>query len=62
MKVYQVPRETYIRFKEKEIDEVLLFHKVDGMYSRCSTKEGHMIYIAVWAEVEVLDGKPEDWE
>jgi hypothetical protein len=62
MKLYNVPRKTYIHFKEDDIDEVLFFDHVDGAYSLCYTPTNQPVHLAAWVEVEVLDEKPEGWD
>lgn len=62
MKLYEVPRRSYIHFKEEDIDEVLFFDHVDGMYSFCLNSKGNPVHLKAFADVEVLDGKPEGWD
>lgn len=68
MKLYEVPRNSRIRiindvvvadrYKEKNlvpnIDEVLSFKKIDGMYSLSYNSNNEPIHLAAWTEVEVL--------
>jgi hypothetical protein len=53
MKLYEVPRNTRIKFQEYEFN----FHHVDGMYSYCTDDEGNVIHLSASAEVEVIDEK-----
>lgn len=68
MKLYEVPRNSRIRvietptvedkYKQKKvipnIDEVLEFKKLDGMFSNCYNVEGELVRMAAWSNVEVL--------
>ena len=51
VKLYDVPRGSKIKF----FDEVLTFHRLDGMYSVCTNEEGKLVHLSVGAPVEVLD-------
>ena len=66
MKLYDVPRNSKIRIIDEDVKnppaslkqntgDVLDFHHIDGMYSYCKDKEGNVVHIAAWTEVEVLD-------
>ena len=59
MKLYEVPRETYITLGDGSI---LLFHSIDGMYSCCTDSEGNIVHIVAWAEVEIYEGVLNDKE
>ena len=48
MKLYEVKRNTYIRFK----GERLFFVQIDGMYSICKDEKGNFVHIAAYSEVE----------
>ena len=50
VKLYEVPRGSKIKF----FDEVLTFHRLDGMYSVCTNEEGKLVHLSVGAPVEVL--------
>lgn len=68
MKLYEVPKNSRIRitepatveqrYKEKftrpEVGDELDFKKIDGMYSICYNKQGELIRLAAWNDVEVL--------
>jgi hypothetical protein len=56
MKLYNVPRNSKIRVKFDDHEEILDFSHVDGMYSLCFDKAGRPVHIAAWTEVEVIDG------
>jgi hypothetical protein len=64
MKLHEVPPNTRIKVigdiqtpvaspKICAGDE-LMFHDIDGMYSRC-TKDGEAVYLVAWAEVEIIN-------
>jgi len=65
MKLYDVPRGSYIILKEdtsvppvhRELKEreVLKFHRIDGAYSYCVDSEGNTVHPAAWSEVEIVD-------
>lgn len=56
MNLYEVPRNTKIKFKDNEGNETaLLFHHVDGMYSYCTDDDGHVVHLAAWTDVEVAE-------
>jgi cytochrome bd-type quinol oxidase subunit 1 len=67
MKLYNVPRNSKIRVVGDikippaapiiEEQEVLNFSHVDGMYSYCTNKDGEVVHLVAWAEVEVIDDK-----
>ena len=64
MKLYEVPRNTLIRVLDKikvpicapEIKkgDILLFESIDGMYSCCKDKDGNVVHLVAWAEVEIV--------
>jgi len=64
MKLYDVPRKTWVvvqantdgpvashNFAEKE---EIFFDHLDGMYSFCKDKEGMVVHLPAWAEVEIV--------
>lgn len=53
-KLYDVPRNSYIKFANSENNEVYHFHHVDGMYSFCLNKNGEVVHIQAFADVEVV--------
>ena len=55
MELYNVPRNTRIRIKGSEEDEVIMFHHIDGMYSYCTDMSGGVVHLAAWTDVEVVD-------
>jgi hypothetical protein len=56
MKLYEVPRNSWIKFE----GELYLFHKIDGMYSVCYC-QGQVVHLAAWREVEFV-GEHEGFE
>lgn len=56
MKLYQVPRESWVR--TAQTGELFFFDHVDGMYSFCRNAEGKVVHLAAGTEVEVLDKPP----
>ena len=64
MKLYNVPNNTMVRVVAHEgapLDarvvgqgEVVKFHHVDGMYSYCHDKDGNVIHLAAWTDVEIV--------
>lgn len=64
MKLYEVPNNSKIIVKDKiktppasipiKRGDILQFHHIDGMYSYCTNKDGEVVHLAAWAEVEVI--------
>jgi len=65
MKLYNVLRNSWVRPIEDAIappdarpvekGEWVLFHHIDGMYSYCHDKDGNVVHLPAWQEVEVKD-------
>ena len=65
MKLYDVPRNTSVRVMEDvnvpigapviKKGDVIRFHRLDGMYSHCHNDKGEEVYLAAYAEVEIVD-------
>ena len=36
-------------------DDIVIFHEIDGMYGKCINKDGDVVYIAAWTEVEIIN-------
>lgn len=63
MKLYEVPRNTFVKVISEEpppVDstpipngQVVKFHHVDGMYSYCTTLDKEVVHLAAWTEVEI---------
>jgi hypothetical protein len=49
MKLYNVPRYSWIRFEGK----LYLFHKIDGMFSLCA-HQGRTVHLSASANVEFV--------
>jgi hypothetical protein len=62
MKLYNVPRGSYIRVVEEptvppfgttaKVGDMLLFKYIDGMYSYCISEDGYLIHLDASTEVE----------
>lgn len=52
MKLFEVPRNTHVRPVGQE--EVLTFHRIDGMYSYCTDSSGNVRHLAAWSDVEIV--------
>lgn len=66
MKLYDVPRETFVKVLEDvhvpvgcapiKAGETIFFDHIDGMYSFCMDKDKkHILHLAAWTEVEIID-------
>jgi hypothetical protein len=66
MKLYDVPRETYVRVLEDvyvppgcppiPAGETVFFDHIDGMYSFCmDKKKEHILHLAAYTEVEIIE-------
>lgn len=65
MKLHHVPNNTKIRViseaktppahRDFEEEEILEFGHIDGMYSHCKDKDGNIVHLVAWAEVEIVD-------
>ena len=62
MKLYNVPKGSYINYREKDVDIDLFFDHLDGAYSYCLTPENEVVHLSAWADVKVFEGKPEGWD
>lgn len=64
MKLYEVPRNTYVRIvngtppppgaKPMLDAEVVLFKHIDGMYSYCIDADGDVVHLNATTEVEIV--------
>jgi len=64
LKLYDVPRNTKIKVlisssappgaRVVQQEEILDFSHVDGMYSYCKDKNGMIVHIPAWEEVEIV--------
>lgn len=69
MKLYEAPRNSYVRLMNAvdeavppsapavQAGEIYHFHHVDGMYSYCTNKHRHTVNMVAWAEVEIVSEK-----
>jgi hypothetical protein len=51
MKLYNVPRNSRIQLSD---GTKLNFHRIDGMYSYCTTDDNKPVHLAAWSEVLVV--------
>ena len=65
MKLYHVPNSSRIKVVDNRVDvppandvvvkeDILEFHRPDGMYGICYNSEGHRVYIGMTTEVEEI--------
>lgn len=54
MKLYEVPRNTWVIVSGHE-DKPILFHHIDGMYSLCTDKEGNILHLGASTPVQLLN-------
>lgn len=61
--LYNLDRGTWFRVVDKEVkvpvahqevdvEDTFQFHHIDGMYSYCTDKQGNVVHLAAWTEVE----------
>lgn len=57
MKLYNVPRNTNIKFVNPNTGLVLqlFFHHVDGAFSVCESSLGDIVHLSASADVEIVD-------
>jgi len=53
MNLYEAPPKTWVKVEQNK--EVLFFDHLDGMYSYCKDKNGNVVHLAAWTEVEIVD-------
>lgn len=63
MKLYEAPTQTWVRVISENktppasidinIDELIWFDHIDGMYSYCKNKNGEVVHLVAYAEVYV---------
>jgi hypothetical protein len=64
MELYKVPRNSRIKVVGDikippaslmvEVEEILNFSHIDGMYSYCTRDNGEVVHLAAWTNVEVV--------
>jgi hypothetical protein len=58
MKLYVVPYNSDIQLRDADGNTLnLRFHYLDGTYGYCTDKNNNPVHIALWSDVEVLDGQ-----
>lgn len=70
MKLYELPNRSFFRLLADETvppaapavttGEVYYLGNIDGMYSYCRDRNGHVVHVIASAEVEAVD-RPDDW-
>lgn len=60
MKLYDVPRKSFIQVLDDDFKVILFFDHIDGMYSLCYDRDSNPVHLAAWADVVTID-KPEDF-
>lgn len=55
MKLYLVPRNTYIKIEGDAIEQIFKFDHIDGMLSICYTEDGELCHLSPSTEVIILD-------
>lgn len=65
MKLYNVPRNSWVTpvndptappyARTILVGEIVKFHNIDGMYSYCHDKQGNVVHLPAWQEVEVVE-------
>ena len=68
MKLYDVPRNTYVRLLEdnepppagikSDRGQIIKFGHIDGMYSYCTDTNGNTVHLKAWTEVEIVSDYP----
>lgn len=65
MKLYNVPRNTWVKptsstqappgAREVAINEKVFFVKTDGMYSYCKDQYGNIVHLQAWQDVNICE-------
>lgn len=55
MKLYDVPRNTWVRSIEPDCKDEFKFGNLDGMYSYCHDRQGNVRHYQAWMEVEIIE-------
>jgi hypothetical protein len=65
MELYEVPKGSKIRAlgdiktppgaHSIEVNDILEFSHVDGMYGLCKNAEGERVYLVAWTEVKIIE-------
>ena len=56
MKLYQLKKGAIIKEKTDDGSKYITFHKIDGMYSYCTTDKGNVIHLRANTELEPIIG------
>lgn len=56
MKLYDVPAGARIKVIGSD-EEVYKFYNLDGMFSYCTNKEGKVVHLEAWTDVEIVKDK-----
>lgn len=54
MKLYDVPRKTFIK---TITGDTYFFDHIDGMYSYCTNELDQVVHLAAWTEVDIVEGE-----
>lgn len=57
MKLYEVPRNSRIKFTHETQEYILDFHHLDGMYSYCTDLDGNVVHLGASTEVEIVSNE-----
>jgi len=60
VRLYNCPRQSYIKIDHDSTRTIYFFDHLDGMYSYCTDKYGNIVHLAAYIDVIVVD-KPENW-
>ena len=52
MKLYEIPRDSKIKCECSDGSKYITFHRIDGMYSFCSTEKGGICHLFAGTELE----------
>lgn len=52
VKLYEVPRNSWIYFNEYPTEGLLQFRHIDGMYSVCMDSEGYLLHLSAASVVD----------
>lgn len=65
MKLYEVPRKTWViptedttapaGARKVSVGEPVFFHHCDGMYSYCKDVHGEVVHLLAWQEVSITE-------
>jgi hypothetical protein len=52
IKLYEIPRNSKIYIECSDESSYLIFNKLDGMYSHCTTEKGNTTHLTVFTPLE----------